>query len=81
MTIAEQMAEKRAAYDKLSAEIEKLEAGALRQELKKRRNSLSGEIVRLRVDLINAGIAEYDSTGKIPERVPREVFAKDPRPE
>ena len=75
MTVQEELDAKQAEYEKLSAQIAKLESGPVRVELKRLRNSLTGAMVVLRQKLIKEQI-DIALAGGAAKNVPRLTFEK-----
>jgi hypothetical protein len=65
------MDKKQAEYADLTRKIEGCEPGAVRQELKKRRNGLTGDVVNLRQQLIQEELKSDN-----PQNIPRVSFGK-----
>jgi hypothetical protein len=76
MNIQAELQKKKTEFERLTRDIERMDQGPARLAVKRRRAGLSGEIVNLRQQLIEQGLAEYDASGTIPENVPRETFGQ-----
>lgn len=74
-TIEQDLEAKKAEYEKLSKQIDSIEAGPVRLELKKRRNALTGEMVNLRQTLISEQI-QIALAGGTPKNIPTLQFGK-----
>jgi hypothetical protein len=76
LTIRETLALKQSEFAEFTRKIENLPIGAVRLELKKRRNAIGGEMVSLRQQLILEEVNAVD-----PQNVPRVSFGVEPAPE
>ena len=72
MSTQEELTAKLAEYETLLKKIEAAEPGMIRQELKRRKNNITGECVVLRQKLIAEELKSEN-----PKNVPRLPFSKD----
>ena len=75
MTTGQELEAKQAEFEKLSAQIENIEAGPVRLELKRMRNGLTGEMVVLRQKLIKEQV-DIALAGGTPKNIPTLKFGK-----
>ena len=75
MTTEQELEDKKAEFEKLSRQIANIEAGPVRVQMKRMRNTLTGEMVVLRQKLVQAEV-EIALAGGTPKAIPTLSFGK-----